>query len=164
MDQEPERPVELGKERVQDAAEPVVPPPPVRPDQQWPGVESAPAQLPPYPPPAPQPMFPAPGYPRGQYGVPPPTPPQPLPPRYGYIDTTPIWSILSFCCVAASFLGGALLCGVPMLVTVPTGVVLGIIGHTQDEKLGKWAATANAAVGVLAALAVVVFVAALNGA
>src|SRR5690606_4853516 len=103
MEYEPDRPVDLGKDRVRDAPEPVIPPPPVRADQQWPGVESAPAQLPPYPPPppAPQPMFPAPGYPRGQYGVPTYGPPQPLPPRYGYVDTTPIWSILSFCCVAA---------------------------------------------------------------
>ncbi|MFB7876226.1 MULTISPECIES: hypothetical protein [unclassified Nocardia] len=161
MDYEPDRPVELSKDRVQDAPEPVVPPPPVRPDQQWPGVE-----LPPYPgpPPAPQPMFPAPGYPRGQYGVAPYGPPQPLPPRYGYVDTTPIWSVLSFCCVAASFLGGALLCGLPVLVTVPTGVILGIVGHTKGEQLGKWAATANAVVGALAVLAVVVFFVALGSA
>ncbi|MFE3543536.1 hypothetical protein ACFXK0_11225 [Nocardia sp. NPDC059177] len=206
MDRESDRPVELGKARVQDAPEPeaavpeppaipelqaAVPEPPVVPepeaavaelpvvpeppaasgpppavwaDQPWAGIESPSAQLPPYPPPPPvaQPMFPAPGYPRAAYGVPPYAPPQQLPPGYGYVDTTPIYSILSFCCVGASVLGGAMLCGFPLLLTVPTGVVLGIVGHTKGEQMGKWAAIANGALGALAALAVVVLLALLG--
>ncbi|MFF2084749.1 hypothetical protein ACFVVM_13300 [Nocardia sp. NPDC058176] len=169
MGTEPERRVELGKDapRVQDAAEPTMIAPPPAPaassELPWAGIEHAtpPAELPPYPPPPPGPVFPAPGYASpGAYGaprfpVPPPYPPQQLPPRYGYVDSTPIWSILSFCCVAASVLGGAMLCGLPVLVTAPTGIVLGIVGHSKGEQMGKWAAIANGVVAALAAFVIV---------
>lgn len=203
MNTEPERPVELGKDRVQDAPEvadssggepwggianPVAaddpapyPPPP----SAWgEGASPGPAvEFPPYPPPPPGPMFPAPGYPAvgnaspiyPAYGYPPPgrapygapqypgQVPAPLPPGYGYQDNTPVWSIVSFCCVAASVLGGAMLCGLPVLVTAPTGIVLGLVGHAKGEPMGKWAATANGVVAALAAVLVLVFVALIGG-
>ncbi|MGS2806510.1 hypothetical protein [Nocardia sp. MW-W600-9] len=199
MSTEPERPVELGKDRVvprvQDAPAPTermwndgpppaelpphpeqaaVPPAPAPPHAEapWAGVErpAPPVELPPYPPPPPPvvgPMFPRPAYPpavgypgyaRPAYG-----PPQPLTPRYGYVDSTPIWSIISFCCVAASVLGGLLLCGLPVLVTAPTGIVLGVVGHAKGEQMGKWAAIANGAVAALVVLVFVLFVAAIGG-
>ncbi|WP_156910573.1 hypothetical protein [Nocardia mangyaensis] len=181
MGTEPERRVELGKDtpRVQDAAEPTMiapsappaawpsaapPVPAASPELPWAGIEHAmpPAELPPYPPPPPPgPVFPAPGYavpgpaPYGVPRYPVPPPPQALPPRYGYVDSTPIWSILSFCCVAASVLGGAMLCGLPVLITAPTGIVLGVVGHSKGEQMGKWAAIANGVVAALAAFVVV---------
>ncbi|MGW4189442.1 hypothetical protein ACWEE1_14535 [Nocardia sp. NPDC004823] len=217
MSSEPERRVELGKDRVvprvQDAPAPTermwtdglppaeLPPPPPAPavpqaeapwagvargappveplppavpqaQEPWAGVERAapPVELPPYPAPPPVvgPMFPRPAYPPavGYPGYAPPAygPPQPLAPRYGYVDSTPIWSIISFCCVAASVLGGLMLCGLPVLVTAPTGIVLGVVGHAKGEQMGKWAAIANGAVAALAVLLFVLFVAAIGGA
>ncbi|MEV6660575.1 hypothetical protein [Nocardia fluminea] len=157
------------------------PPPPAAPA--WGGVANPAVDLPPYPPPPPGPMFPAPGYPaagnaapiypapgypppgRGPHGAPqyPGQFPSPTPPGYGYRDNTPVWSIVSFCCVAASVLGGAMLCGLPVLVTAPTGVVLGLVGHAKGEPMGKWAAIANGAVAALAAVLVLVFVALISG-
>ncbi|WP_269820756.1 hypothetical protein [Nocardia asteroides] len=195
MDNEPERRVELGKDRPQDAppaqptqkmwtddlpprelppveppsAPPVPPPPgPARAEAPWAGIErpAPPVELPPYPPPPPvyQPVYPVPG-PVG-YGVPGypaqiPRPPGPQP-RYGYADNTPIMSILSFCCVAASIFGGAMMCGLPILLTAPTGIVLGVVAHHKGEQMGKWAAIANAVVAALAVLLVVLFIAAFN--
>ncbi|MFC4125719.1 hypothetical protein [Nocardia rhizosphaerae] len=143
---------------------PVPPAGPVRADGGWAGGEQgAPVELPPYPPPPP-PVYPVPG--PMAYGVPQypgPVPYQPMQagpvPRYGYTDDTPIWSILSFCCVAASVLGGAMLCGLPVLITAPTGIVLGVVGHGKGEQMGKWAAIANGVTAALAALAVVLFIA-----
>ncbi|WP_067451600.1 hypothetical protein [Nocardia alba] len=74
-----------------------------------------------------------------------------------------MWSIVSFCCVAASVLGGAMLCGLPVLVTAPTGVVLGLVGHAKGEPLGKWAAIANGAIAALAVVLVLVFMALIGG-
>ncbi|MGW6426413.1 hypothetical protein ACWF82_27380 [Nocardia sp. NPDC055053] len=188
MSTEPERRVELGKDRVQDAPESSAPPPaptermwvndappaelpppaPAQPELPWAGIErpAPPVELPPYPPPPPAPLYPQ-AYPvpgRVGYGAPRyPLPYQPVPmQRYGYADSTPIWSIISFCCVAASVVGGAMLCGLPILVTAPTGIVLGIVGHAKGEQMGKWAAIANGVVAALAALAVVLFVVALG--
>ncbi|MEU4414898.1 hypothetical protein [Nocardia salmonicida] len=154
------------------------PPPPAA--QPWGGIaNSGPAvEMPPYPPPPP--VFPAPGYPvagypvfgnpapgypapvRGPYGV---APYQPYPPQpgYGYRDNTPLWSIFSFCCAAASVFGGLALCGLPVLITAPTGIALGLVGHAKGEDMGKWAAIVNGAIAALAALAVVVFVAMIGG-
>lgn len=56
-----------------------------------------------------------------------------------------------------------MLCGLPVLVTAPTGVVLGLVGHAKGEPMGKWAAIANGAVGALAAVLVLVFVALISG-
>ncbi|TCJ99964.1 hypothetical protein [Nocardia alba] len=186
MGTEPEWRVELGKDqgvpRVQDAPE-VSDSAGIEP---WGGIANpGPAgDLPPYPPPPPPgPMFPAPGYPavgnaapiyptsgyppagRAPYGAPhyPGQFPAPPPPGYGYRDTTPVWSIVSFCCVAASVLGGAMLCGLPVLVTAPTGVVLGLVGHAKGEPLGKWAAIANGAIAALAVVLVLVFMALIGG-
>ncbi|MFC6014128.1 hypothetical protein ACFP3H_23995 [Nocardia lasii] len=163
MGTEPQWPVELGKDvpRVQDGAEPV-----------WGGgANPVPAvELPPYP--APPPVYPAagfpgpgypavgnpaPGYPgQAPYGAVPfrPGPPQPV---YGYRDTTPLWSIFSFCCAAGSVFGGIALCGLPVLITAPTGVVLGLVGHAKGEEMGKWAAIVNGVIGALAAAVVIVF-------
>ncbi|MFE6919739.1 hypothetical protein ACFVAV_01710 [Nocardia sp. NPDC057663] len=151
-----------------------LPPPPApgpaRAEAPWAGIErpAPPVELPPYPPPPPAPVYP-PRYPvPGQVGYgtpryPGPLPYQPMPMRrYGYADDTPIWSIISFCCVAASVLGGAMLCGLPILVTAPTGIVLGLVGHAKGEQMGKWAAIANGVVAALAALVVVLFVVAVG--
>ncbi|WP_194826675.1 hypothetical protein [Nocardia sp. XZ_19_231] len=59
--------------------------------------------------------------------------------------------------------GGLALCGLPVLITAPTGIVLGLVGHAKGEEMGKWAAIVNGAIGALAALAVVVFVAMIGG-
>lgn len=195
MSTEPERRVELGKDREQPRVQDAPPPPeptqrmwtdnlppaelppasapgPVRAEASWAGLErpAPPAELPPYPPPPPAypPAYPVPG--QVGYGAPrypgpiPYQPPPGLQPRYGYADNTPIWSIISFCCVAASVLGGAMLCGIPVLVTAPTGIVLGVVGHAKGEQMGKWAAIANAAVAALAAVVFVLLVVAIGGA
>ncbi|MFI5499366.1 hypothetical protein ACIA5E_09910 [Nocardia asteroides] len=161
---------------------PIAPPPavpgpavpgPARAETPWAGLERSapPVELPPYPPPPPMagPMYPRPGYPPAVsypgYGAPAFGPPSQAPvPRYGYADTTPIWSIISFCCVAASLLGGLMLCGIPVLITAPTGIVLGVVGHAKGESMGKWAAIANGAVAALAVLVFVLFIAAIGGA
>ena len=118
------------------------------------------------------PGYPQPGYPVAQPGFGAPYPygqlpygqPVPYPPTgYGYRDSSPVWSIVSFSCVAASLVGGAMLCGLPLLLTVPAGIVTGLVGHGKGEQLGKWAAIANAAVGVLAAILVVLFLGAISG-
>ncbi|WP_446225687.1 hypothetical protein ACTWPB_11800 [Nocardia sp. IBHARD005] len=88
--------------------------------------------------------------------------PYPPPPGYGYRDTTPLWSIFSFCCAAASVFGGLAMCGLPVLITAPTGIVLGVVGHAKGEEMGKWAAIVNGAIAALAALLVIVFVALLG--
>lgn len=136
---EPERRVELGKD---------VPP--------WAEVPAPIPLLPPYPPPPPGPVYPIAGPP--PYGVPPiPGHPVPRPLHYGYADNTEIWSILSFCCVPASVLGGALLCGIPVLITAPAGIVLGAIGHAKGEKLGRWAAITNGVIALFALLLLLFF-------
>ncbi|MBC7303391.1 MAG: hypothetical protein H5T78_20880 [Nocardia sp.] len=130
-----------------------------------------PVELPPYPQPPPGPMFPAPGYPAAGYpvsgnpvpGYPVPVrapygaAPYPPPPGYGYKDNTPLWSIFSFCCAGASVFGGLAMCGLPVLITAPTGIVLGLVGHAKGEEMGKWAAIVNGAIAALAALLVIVF-------
>ncbi|WP_280344516.1 hypothetical protein [Nocardia neocaledoniensis] len=143
-------------------------PGPARAEAPWAGIErpAPPVELPPYPPPPPAypPVYPVAGpmaYGAPRYPGPVPHPPGPQP-RYGYADNTPIMSILSFCCVAASVLGGAMLCGLPVLFTAPTGIVLGVIGHHKGEQMGKWAAIANAVVAALAAVVVVAFIALFN--
>ncbi|MFD3702932.1 hypothetical protein ACFWUP_07270 [Nocardia sp. NPDC058658] len=169
MGTEPERRVELGKDvpRVQDAPEPAG-------GEPWGGIaHPGPAvELPPYPPPPPGPVYPVPGYPVAGYPVPGnprapygavPYQPYPPPPGYGYKDNTPLWSIFSFCCAAASVFGGLAMCGLPVLVTAPTGIVLGLVGHAKGEEMGKWAAIVNGAIAALAALLVIVFVALLGG-
>ncbi|MFD4443007.1 hypothetical protein ACFWPK_24855 [Nocardia sp. NPDC058519] len=179
----PERRVELGKDqvvpRVQDAPEVSDP----SGGEPWGGIANpGPAvEMPPYPPPPPPaPGYPAPGYPAAGYpvsgnpvpGYPAPVrapygaaPYQPFPPQpgYGYQDNTPLWSIFSFCCAAASVFGGLALCGLPVLITAPTGIVLGLVGHAKGEEMGKWAAIVNGAIAALAALLVIVFVALLGG-
>ncbi|MGC4989318.1 hypothetical protein ACLQ3L_08430 [Nocardia salmonicida] len=55
------------------------------------------------------------------------------------------------------------MCGLPVLITAPTGIVLGLVGHAKGEEMGKWAAIVNGAIAALAALAVVVFVAMIGG-
>ncbi|WP_378609336.1 hypothetical protein [Nocardia lasii] len=44
-----------------------------------------------------------------------------------------------------------------MLITAPTGVVLGLVGHAKGEEMGKWAAIVNGVIGALAAAVVIVF-------
>jgi len=136
----------------------------------YPGQPSHPAQ-PPYPaqpgpygnPAPPQGGF-TPAPPPGPYGrpypgayVPPPTyvPPS-APTPHGYVEPqTPIFSIMSFSCAAASLAAMLMLCGFPALLTGPAGIVLGIIGHQKGESLGIGAAIVN---GVLLALMVLVMV------
>ncbi|MFD4456870.1 hypothetical protein [Nocardia sp. NPDC058480] len=167
---------------IADPADEVAPPPPAQP---WAGVANPGpvVDLPPYPPPPPGPMYPAPGFPGAGYpaaGNPPPGYPVPVrtpygavqypagavqypaPPGYGYQDNTPLWSIFSFCCAAASVFGGLALCGLPVLITAPTGIVLGLVGHAKGEEMGKWAAIVNGAIAALAAVLVIVFVALLG--
>lgn len=214
MGTEPERRVDLGKDREQE------PPRTPSAEQPWAGIGSAlpPDQLPPYPPPPPSypatpPYPPAPGHPVGPAypsasghpagpAYPPPAGPAyppgsgyPAPPgypgypgapvnpvpgaagygaphapgyashpprRYGPTDNTPIWSIISFCCVAASVLGGLMMCGLPVLVTAPTGIVLGIVGHAKGEEMGKWAAILNGVIAALAAIVVFVMLVAIG--
>ncbi|MET7771556.1 hypothetical protein [Nocardia sp. NPDC005366] len=121
--------------------------------QQLPG---APRLQPGYPPQhgyPPQPGYPQGGYPQ-QYGVPVYQPYS----SYGQ-PAAPVqaWSIASFVCLgltAASFL----LCVVPVIVTAPTGLILGLVGHAKGEPLGKWAAIVNGVVLALAIVLVVAFV------
>ncbi|WP_431964819.1 hypothetical protein [Nocardia sp. bgisy134] len=63
-------------------------------------------------------------------------------------------SIISFVCLGLSLIGTAL-CFFPILLTGPAGIILGFVGHSKGESLGKWAAIANAVVLVLAILLVV---------
>ncbi|WP_433199215.1 hypothetical protein ACQP1G_06175 [Nocardia sp. CA-107356] len=118
-----------------------------------------------YPPP--QPVYPQPGYPQpGPYGGQPgyPQPPgaypgypyQPyMPPRQSDV---PIFSIISFSCLAATALSVVMFCGLPIVITGPAGIVLGIIGHNKGESFGKWAAIANGAVLAIAIVLVIAFV------
>lgn len=104
----------------------------------------------------------APAPPQGPYGgpypgayVPPPAySPPGLPTPHGYRESpTPIFSITSFACAAASLAAILLLCGFPALLTGPAGIVLGIIGRQKGESLGLGAAITN---GVILALVVLV--------
>ncbi|MGW0245411.1 hypothetical protein ACWDYH_02105 [Nocardia goodfellowii] len=126
----------------------------------------SPQPYPGFPPPAP-PAYPAygqqpypqqyqqPGYPQQPYAT-------PYPPPYGQPSQTPIWSIISFACLAASVFSILVLCGLPMIATGPAGVILGIVGHAKGEQLGKWAAIANGFSVALALVLILIGVAALN--
>ncbi|MEV6277932.1 hypothetical protein [Nocardia sp. NPDC051832] len=178
--QDPQQPIDLWKsQQPQDApqADPtqVWQPSQADPTQVWQPEQPAPgAYTPPvaqpvnptsypgFPPPAPPPSYPAqgqqyqqPGYPQQPYGV-------PYPPPYQQPSQTPIWSIISFACVACTFLGLAF-CGVPSLISAPLGVVLGIVGHVKGEELGKWAAILNGVTIVLGVILLVLGFAFING-
>ncbi|MFC9893683.1 hypothetical protein ACFVMC_08310 [Nocardia sp. NPDC127579] len=128
----------------------------------WPAAEQPPVQSPSYPgfpPPAPppayqqpygQPQYQHPGYPQ-QYGF---GTPGHVPP-YAQPNQTPAWSIASFACLAVSAASVLFFCGFPMIVSGPVGVVLGMIGHSKGEPLGKWGAIAN---GVSVAIALLLLV------
>ncbi|MEV4234774.1 hypothetical protein ACIBJI_02835 [Nocardia sp. NPDC050408] len=112
---------------------------------------------PPYPPSYPQagPYVGPPGYPQAP-GAYPGYPYQPYtPPRQSDV---PIFSIISFSCLAATALSVVMFCGLPIVITGPAGIVLGIIGHNKGESLGKWAAIANGAVLAIAVILVIAFV------
>ncbi|WP_330250336.1 hypothetical protein OG874_29370 [Nocardia sp. NBC_00565] len=146
-----------------DSAPGVDPTPAYQPGQPFPG-----SAAPPYTPPAgyPQPtVYPQPVYPPqpGPYGAQPGYPPPGGYPGYPYQPYTPpqqsdvpIFSIISFSCLAATALSVVMFCGLPIVITGPAGIVLGIIGHNKGESLGKWAAIAN---GVVLALAIVLVIA-----
>ncbi|WP_336206626.1 hypothetical protein [Nonomuraea sp. LPB2021202275-12-8] len=61
---------------------------------------------------------------------PPYQPPYPQPPK---AQSTPVLSIIGFVCAAIALLFIPILFGI-------AGIVLGIVGHTRGESLGKWAA------------------------
>ncbi|WP_327093761.1 hypothetical protein OIE68_26400 [Nocardia vinacea] len=112
---------------------------------------------PPYPPSYPQagPYVGQPGYPQAP-GAYPGYPYQPYtPPRQSDV---PIFSIISFSCLAATALSVVMFCGLPIVITGPAGIVLGIIGHNKGESLGKWAAIANGAVLAIAVVLVIALV------
>ncbi|MEV4126049.1 hypothetical protein [Nocardia sp. NPDC049707] len=112
---------------------------------------------PPYPPSYPQagPYPGQPGYPQPPGGYPGyPYPPY-TPPRQSDV---PIFSIISFSCLAATVLSVVIFCGLPIVITGPAGIVLGIIGHNKGESLGKWAAIANGAVLAIAVILVIAFI------
>jgi hypothetical protein len=106
---------------------------------------SAPGAYPAYPPP------PGAQYGSAQYGYPPP----PGVPFSGRPTEVPVLSIISFSCLAATLLSVVFFCGLPIVLTGPAGITLGIVGHVKGESLGKWAAIAN---GVVLALAIVLAV------
>ncbi|MEV5834024.1 hypothetical protein [Nocardia sp. NPDC052112] len=153
------------------SAEPGVDPTPI--DQ--PGQPFSPENPPPYTPPAgyrqptaypPPPPYP-PSYPQagpyvGQPGYPHPPGAYPSYPYQPYTSPrqsdVPIFSIISFSCLAATALSVVLFCGLPIVITGPAGIVLGIIGHNKGESLGKWAAIANGAVLAIAVVLVIAFV------
>lgn len=60
-------------------------------------------------------------------------PPYPQP----QAQSTPVLSIIGFVCAAIALLFIPILFGI-------IGIVLGIVGHTRGEALGKWAAIASA--------------------
>ena len=68
---------------------------------------------------------------QGQWSQQPPPYPQPQ------AQSTPVLSIIGFICAAVALLFIPLLFGI-------AGIVLGIVGHTRGETLGKWAAIASA--------------------
>ena len=68
---------------------------------------------------------------QGQWSQPPPPYPQPQ------AQSTPVLSIIGFICAAVALLFIPILFGI-------AGIVLGIVGHTRGESLGKWAAIASA--------------------
>jgi hypothetical protein len=75
-----------------------------------------------------------------RYGQQPPyLPPPPSPPPYPQpqAQSTPVLSIIGFICAAVALLFIPILFGI-------AGIVLGIVGHTRGESLGKWAAIASA--------------------
>ncbi|MEV6134899.1 hypothetical protein AB0L63_02280 [Nocardia sp. NPDC051990] len=49
-------------------------------------------------------------------------------------------------------------CGLPIVITGPAGIVLGIISHNKGESLGKWAVIANGAVLAIAVILVIAFI------
>jgi hypothetical protein len=117
----------------------------------------------PQPPVYPPPTYPQPGYPQaGPYGGQPGYPGYPGYPYQPYTpprqSDVPIFSIISFSCSAATALSVVMFCGLPIVITGPAGIVLGIIGHNKGESLGKWAALANGAVLAIAIILVVAFV------
>ncbi|WP_433758938.1 hypothetical protein [Nocardia sp. CA-135398] len=117
---------------------------------------------PPYPPSYPQagPYVGQPGYPQAP-GAYPGYPYQPyIPPRQSDV---PIFSIISFSCLAATVLSVVMFCGLPIVITGPAGIVLGIIGHNKGESLGKWAAITNGAVLAIAVILVIAFVGFIGG-
>ncbi|MEU8896396.1 hypothetical protein [Nocardia sp. NPDC048505] len=171
--QDPQQPIDLWKtQQPQDAPPPPADPTQIRqpaqadPTQVWQPAQADPTQVwqpgpytppsaqpvnPPHPgftPPAyGQPQYPQPGYgPYPGYGTPGPVPP------YAGRSQTPAWSIASFACLAVSAFSVLAFCGLPMIVSGPAGVVLGIVGHSKGEQLGKWGAIAN---GVSVALALI---------
>ncbi|SEM25407.1 DUF308 domain-containing protein [Nonomuraea pusilla] len=69
------------------------------------------------------------------YGGPPPSYPPPYPVQAGRSGAQ-VLSIIGFVCAAVSVLFIPILFGL-------AGIVLGIVGHTRGESLGKWAAIAS---------------------
>lgn len=96
--------------------------------------------------------YPQQAYPQ-PYGPPPYAP-------YGPQSTgqTQTWSIVSFVCIALTVVGGVAFCFLPCLITGPAGIVLGFVGHSKGEPLGKWAAIANGVVLLLMILLVVLVI------
>ncbi|WP_433628716.1 hypothetical protein [Nocardia sp. CA-120079] len=139
-----------------------------------PGQQFPPETAPPYTPPAgyqqptayPPPPYP-PNYPQAGPYVGPPGYPQTTGPYPGYPyqpytpprqSDVPIFSIISFSCLAATALSVVILCGLPIVITGPAGIVLGVIGHSKGESLGKWAAIANGAVLAIAVVLAIAFI------
>ncbi|MEV0245031.1 hypothetical protein AB0H76_00420 [Nocardia sp. NPDC050712] len=178
--QDPQQPIDLWKsQQPQDGAPPQADPTQVwqpgqadptqvwQPEQPAPGAYTPPVSqpVPPpaypgfAPPPAP-PAYPAygqpyqqPGYPQQGYQQPYPGYGAPgYPPPYAQPTQAPAWSIASFACLAVSAASVLFFCGLPMIASGPAGVILGVVGHSKGEPLGKWAAIAN---GVSVALALI---------
>ncbi|GAA3240350.1 hypothetical protein [Nonomuraea helvata] len=78
-----------------------------------------------------------------QWSQPPPYPPPPPPQRQA--PSSQVLSIIGFVCAVVAVLFIPILFGL-------AGIVLGIVGHTRGEPLGKWAAVA-AGVGMIIGIA-----------
>jgi hypothetical protein len=78
------------------------------------------------------------------------TPPQPQPrPPYRMGVTDQVLSIVGFVCAAVAVLFSPVLFGL-------AGIVLGIVGHTKGEPLGRWAAVAAGAGMILGTVLTVI--------
>ncbi|MEV0597311.1 hypothetical protein [Nonomuraea cavernae] len=73
------------------------------------------------------------GDPQWSQAPPPPPPAYSSPYPQPQARSTPILSIIAFVCAAVALLFIPILFGL-------AGIVLGIVGHTRGESLGKWAA------------------------
>jgi uncharacterized protein with PQ loop repeat len=83
---------------------------------------------------------------QAQWSQPPPPPPPYEQPPYMQPgqkqQSTPVLSIIAFVCAAISLLFIPILFGL-------AGIVLGVVGHTRGESLGKWAAITSGVTMIL---------------